>query len=66
MGLILFTKALQWGSHYDHETLPSNLMCLPFDIMDNLNNVNDRAYDVEYNVGGVLRHANCCNDMCTV
>ena len=54
MGLILFTKALRWGGHY--ETSPSNLMCLPFDTMNNLNNVNDRAYDEEYNVGGVLEH----------
>ena len=56
------------GGRYDYETSPSNLMCLPFDTMDNPNNVgsNDNAFDVEYRVSGVLRHANCRGMTCAL
>ena len=47
------------GGCYDHETLPSNLMCLPLNTMNSPNNVpvSTNAFSVEYHVGGVLNHS---------
>ena len=61
-------KGTAVGGHHSKETSPSNLMCLPFDTMYNPNNVasHDKAYDVEYRVGGVLRHANCRGMPCAL
>ena len=56
------------GGRYDHETSPSNLMCLPYDTMDNPSRMGrqDTAYAVEYRVGGVLNHAECRNMPCAL
>ena len=61
-------KGTAVGGRHDHETSPSNLMCLPFDTMDNPNNVgaDTTAYDVVYSVGGVLAHANCHGMTCAL
>ena len=61
-------KGTSVGGHHHQETSPSNLMCLPYDTMDNPNNVgaSTAAYDVEYRVGGVLNHANCRNMPCAL
>ena len=61
-------KGTAVGGRYDQETSPSNLMCLPFDTMDNPNNVGRQeiAYAVEYNVGGILNHATCRNMPCAL
>ena len=61
-------KGTAVGGRYSHETSPSNLMCLPYDTMDNPYNVasHDTAYAVEYIVGGVLNHANCRNMPCAL
>ena len=61
-------KGTAVGGRYDYETSPSNLMCLPFDTMDNPNNVApyDVAYAVEYRVSGNLNHAHCRNMPCAL
>ena len=61
-------KGTAVGGRYDYETSPSNLMCLPYDTMDNPNNVarHQIAYAVEYQVGGILDHASCRNMPCAL
>ena len=61
-------KGTAVGGRHDKETSPSNLMCLPYDTMDNPSRVgrSDIAYAVEYRVGGVLNHANCRNMPCSL
>ena len=61
-------KGTAVGGRYDQETSPSNLMCLPFDTVDNPNDVGRStiAYDVEYRVGGVLKHAECRTMPCAL
>ena len=55
------------GRH-NEETSPSNLMCLPFDTIDNPSKVGagTTAYAVEYHVGGILNHAYCRNMPCAL
>ena len=55
------------GCHHE-ETSTSNLMCLPYDTMDNPNNVgaDTTAYAAEYKVGGILNHASCHNMPCAL
>ena len=57
-------KGTAVGGRSDAKTSPSNMMCLPYDTMDNQNNVDNQetAYAVEYCVIGVLNHA-LCRDM---
>ena len=61
-------KGTAVGGRYDKETSPSNLMCLPYDTMDNPSRMgpSDSAYAVEYRVGGILDHANCRNMPCAL
>ena len=61
-------KGTAVGGPYNHETSPSNLMCLPYDTMDNPKYVgrHDIAYAVEYRTGGVLDHASCRNMPCAL
>ena len=61
-------KGTAVGGRHDLETSPSDLMCLPYDTMDNPSRVGryDVAYAVEYRVGGVLDHANCRNMPCSL
>ena len=61
-------KGTAVGGRFDQKTSPSNLMCLPYDTMDNPNNVvpQETAYAVEYNAGGVLNHAQCRNMPCVL
>ena len=61
-------KGTAVGGRHDHETSPSNLMCLPFDTMNNPNSVggSTTAYDVEYRVGGILRHVDCRTMTCAL
>ena len=61
-------KGTAVGGRHNHETSPSNMMCLPYDTMHNPNNVgaSTTAYAVEYRVGGILNHANCRNMPCAL
>ena len=60
-------KGTAVGGRYNKAT-PSNLMCLPFDTMDNPNNVapHQIAYAVEYRINGILDHASCRNMPCAL
>ena len=61
-------KGTAVGGRWNHETSASNMMCLPYDTMDNPSRMSrhDLAYAVEYRVGGVLDHANCRNMPCAL
>ena len=61
-------KGTAVGGRYSDETSPSNLMCLPYDTMDNPINVTKSmtAYDVQYQVGGLLSHASCRDMPCSL
>ena len=61
-------KGTAVGGRSSYETSPSNIMCLPFNTMDNPSNagVNDEAFDVEYRMSGVLNHAHCRNMPCAL
>ena len=61
-------KGTAVGGRHDHATSPSNLMCLPFDTMDNPRHVGrqNKAYAAEYRAGGVLNHAECRNMPCAL
>ena len=61
-------KGTAVGGLHNSGTSPSNLMCLPYDTVDNSSRVgrHDIAYAVEYQVGGVLNHANCRNMPCAL
>ena len=61
-------KGTAVGGRHNHETSPSNLMCLPYDTMDNPSNVGacTTAYAVEYRVSGILNNAHCRNMPCAL
>ena len=61
-------KGTAVGGHYNHETSASNMMCLPYDTMNNPNNVggDTTVYAVEYRTSGVLNHARCRNMPCSL
>ena len=52
-------KGTAVGGRYNGETSPSNLMCLPFDTVDNPSRVSRSqiACAVEYRISGTLNHA---------
>ena len=69
MELILFTKALLWEVVMTMKLHPLiNLMCLPFNTMDNPINIgaHDIAYAAEYRIGGALNHVHCRNMPCAL
>ena len=61
-------KGTAVGGHYDQQTSPSNLMCLPPNPMRPLNNQHGDvdAYAVEYHVGGPIDHAYRRNMPCSL
>ena len=61
-------KGTAVGGNFNLETSPSNLMCLPYDTMDNPNNVggDTPTYAVEYRTSGILNHARCRNMPCAL
>ena len=61
-------KGTAVGGRHSDVSSPSNLMCLPYDTMNNPNNVgvSTTAFAVEYHTSGILNHASCRNMPCAL
>ena len=61
-------KGTAVGGRWNHETSASNMMCLPFNTMNNPTNIgrHDLAYPVEYRVSGTLNHVYYRNMPCAL